>query len=70
MDERDRIRGASSCSSHKPKLHGLWYVELISVQVICLLDRLSMILALKRDMADLLVMLVASQPRMLAAVVR
>jgi hypothetical protein len=69
MDVRDHIRGASSCSSRKPKLHELWYAESISAQVIYLLVRPSMIQALRGDMADLLVMSVASQPRMLAVVV-
>ncbi|OKP02514.1 hypothetical protein PENSUB_7047 [Penicillium subrubescens] len=69
MDEQDHIQGASSCSSHKLKRHGLWYAELTSVQVIYLLVRLSMIEALKEHTVDLLVILVASQPRMLAVAV-
>jgi hypothetical protein len=70
MDVQDHIRGASFCSSHTPKLRELWCAELISVQVICLPVPLSMILGLKGDMADLLVMVVASQRQMLAVVVR
>lgn len=65
MDVRDRTRGASSCSSRRLKLHGLWFAALTSVQEICLPALISVIPGLKEDMVDLLIAAVASQVRML-----
>jgi hypothetical protein len=66
MDVPDRTRGASSCSSRRLKLHGLWFAALTFVQEICLLALISMIPGLKEDTVDLLIVAVASQVRMLA----
>lgn len=65
MDVRDRTQGASSCSSRRLKLHGLWFAALTFVQEICLPALISVIPGLKEDTVDLLIVAVASQVRMM-----